>query len=216
MTGRRLLLPLAALLLYLALERLVAAGLTDGVDRAVLYWVHAHTAPVPDAMALAGVVLGSGTLRWVALLAGSLLLWRLRDGWSILLLWVALAPVYLQIHLLKSVSGRARPRLFGPHVEALGMRFAYPESPSFPSGHALTAMVVYGTLAYLVARREPTPGQRRATLAAAGALVAVTGLSRVYLGVHYPSDVLGGFLAGAAWTTACVAGVEALRGRRPG
>jgi undecaprenyl-diphosphatase len=102
-------------------------------------------------------------------------------------------------------------------LEVLGMHFSFPESPSFPSGHALTSAAVYGTLAFLVVRAGRTRRMRRATLAGAGLLILGIGLSRLYLGVHYPSDVIAGYLAGFAWATWCVLGVEALRrsgGRR--
>lgn len=81
------------------------------------------------------------------------------------------------------------------------------------------AMVMYATLAYLVARLESTPALRRLTFVFAAILVSLIGASRMYLGVHYPSDVLGGFLIGLAWATFCALGIEAIRyfrRRKPG
>jgi undecaprenyl-diphosphatase len=72
-------------------------------------------------------------------------------------------------------------------------------------------MAVYLTLAYLVVRLEPTRALRRLTLAAFGATILLVGLSRVYLGVHYPSDVIAGFVAGFAWAVVCALGIEAVR-----
>src|SRR5690606_26027205 len=113
---------------------------------------------------------------------------------SALLLLVAVAGARTMIGLLKNFYDRPRPGLFGDEIDALGMTFAYPESASFPSGHAITAVVVFGTLAYLVARLEPTLRLRRITLASALLLIFLIGFSRVYFAVHYPSDVVAGIL----------------------
>ena len=69
-------------------------------------------------------------------------------------------------------------------------------------------MAVFGTLAYLVARLEPTRRLRRVTLGAALLLIAVIGFSRIYFAVHYPSDVVAGFLAGMVWATVCAFTLE--------
>lgn len=85
---------------------------------------------------------------------------------------------------------------------------------SFPSAHAMNSLVAYGMLIYLLARTEP----RRSVsvpVAAAAAIVLLVGASRVVLGFHYFTDVIGGFLAGIAWLAACVTFSEiALRRRR--
>lgn len=74
---------------------------------------------------------------------------------------------------------------------------------SFPSGHTMVATAFYGMLAYLLARRLPS-GRRRFVVLGAALLILGTGISRIYLGAHYPTDVLGGFLAGALWLTCSV------------
>jgi undecaprenyl-diphosphatase len=84
-------------------------------------------------------------------------------------------------------------------------------SPSFPSGHAMSAMVVYGSVAYLVGRLEPGPHLRLTTWAVATVVILGIGTSRMYLGVHYPSDVVGGFLAGLAWLAFLIAIMRALQ-----
>lgn len=78
------------------------------------------------------------------------------------------------------------------------------ESSSFPSGHALGSMVVYAVTAYLIAQLQAERWLRRLTIIIAALLIFLIGLSRVYLGVHYPSDVIGGYTVGFAWATFCV------------
>ncbi|GIO68408.1 phosphatase PAP2 family protein [Paenibacillus sp. FSL M7-1455] len=70
---------------------------------------------------------------------------------------------------------------------------------SFPSGHSMGAFSLYGAFAFLVWRHIPFLAGRIAMIAAGVALTLLIGISRIYLGVHYPSDVLGGYLASAAW-----------------
>jgi undecaprenyl-diphosphatase len=75
----------------------------------------------------------------------------------------------------------------------------------------MSAMVCYATLAYLVARLEPSLFLRRFTFGVAAVIVVAIGLSRMYLGVHYPTDVLAGFTMGLAWASFCALGIEAVR-----
>jgi undecaprenyl-diphosphatase len=200
-----------ALALFALLARGVAAGTTRAIDEAVLRWAASRSADWLDALALVGAVLGSGTAAWAVLIVGTVVLWRRRQPYSVLLLWAALLGARLLNAELKLLFRRPRPAPGGGEMEILGRHFAFPTSPSFPSGHALTSVVVFGTLAYLVARLEPGRRQRRQTMAAAAGLILLIGLSRVYLRVHYPSDVLAGYLAGAVWTFTCALAVEVLR-----
>lgn len=105
---------------------------------------------------------------------------------------------------LKMVFRRTRPE------DAL---IDLPSSYSFPSGHALVSLVTYGMLAYLVWQAVKN-GRARAVLVAAFVLVIVCiGFSRIYLGVHYFSDVMGGYAAGVTWLAAVVSGLEVVRRR---
>jgi undecaprenyl-diphosphatase len=213
-----LLLALTAAVLFTAVARLVGGGAVHHADVAVLAWLGRQRSPRLDALAAAGAVLGSSAALWAVLAVGTVLLARSRHWWSVALLWLSLAGSRVLSGALKTVYVRPRP---GPEAEIhlLGWSFEYPRSPSFPSGHALTAVVIYGTLAYLTARLEAGRRARRATLAVAVLIVGVIGLSRLYLRVHYPSDVVAGLLAGFAWATACALAIEAIRvfsRRRPG
>lgn len=125
--------------------------------------------------------------------------------------WVAtLAGGGLLDRVLEAAFHRPRPAgaaAFLPH-----------HSWSFPSGHAMGATVCYGMLAFLLLReprqRAWAAGVRAAIVVAAGLVVLLVGLSRVCLGVHYATDVVGAFAAGAMWLAACISGVEALRHQR--
>ena len=97
----------------------------------------------------------------------------------------------------KAVVGRARPPVF----EAVP---PYESSPSFPSGHALNAVVVAGVVAYLLVRRQTRARARARTISAAAVFAVLMGLSRVYLGHHWLTDVLAAWTLGLAWTVAVV------------
>lgn len=96
---------------------------------------------------------------------------------------------------LKSLFFRARPDVV-PHL-------VHVSSASFPSGHAMNSAVVYLTLATLLARTEPKERVRIYLLTVAISLAVLVGVSRVYLGVHWPSDVIAGWCVGAIWAASC-------------
>ncbi len=97
--------------------------------------------------------------------------------------------------LMKSIIGRGRPDAAYRLIEASGM--------SFPSGHTMMASVIYLTLAILVAKANKSVRVKLFVLGVAMTLAALVGLSRVYLGVHWLSDVVAGWIAGAVWALAC-------------
>lgn len=201
----------AMLLAFAALVRLVAGGQAHLLEVQLLQWLRDRAGATGDVLALLGAVLGSGAALWIVLGLGSLYFLRSRHLYSLALLWLALLGARVLNQLLKTHFDRPRPQLHGPELTILGRSYDYPTSYSFPSGHALTAAVVFGTLAYLVVRLEPTVRLRRLTVAAAAAVVLLIGLSRVYLGVHYPSDVLAGYLVGATWSAVAVGAIELVR-----
>ncbi len=96
---------------------------------------------------------------------------------------------------LKHVFARTRPDVV-PHLVLAG-------GHSFPSGHAMAAAVVYLTLGALLARFAARRRVRIYVIAMSLVLTALIGITRVYLGVHYPSDVLAGWTAGLAWALLC-------------
>jgi membrane-associated phospholipid phosphatase len=127
--------------------------------------------------------------------------WLLLGGWLITVIGGELFNL-----LLKASFQRPRPE----HSEILSS-----ESWSFPSGHAMLSLVVYGMLVYLLTVLVPNIGrQRLVILAGAAALILAIGWSRIYLGVHHLSDVVAGYAAGALWLSMCSSVVEVAR-RRP-
>lgn len=88
-----------------------------------------------------------------------------------------------------------------------------PSSYSFPSGHALVSLVTYGMLAYLMWHSVRNHRLRTALLPAFVVMIICIGLSRIYLGVHYFTDVMGGYAAGVTWLAAVISGLEVVRRR---
>ncbi|MBO6503629.1 MAG: phosphatase PAP2 family protein [Kordiimonadaceae bacterium] len=138
------------------------------------------------------------TLAIVALFTVGVLIWkkeRLAARWFLM----AAAGSFLITAVSKWAFGRDRPEV----VE----QFASATSASFPSGHTLRSAVVYALLAFIVTR---TASQRANMViyCAAAAIIIANGLSRVYLGVHWPTDVIGAWLIAGFWLLLCKNGYE--------
>jgi undecaprenyl-diphosphatase len=112
-----------------------------------------------------------------------------------LLVFAAVAGGAALNHLLKGVFGRARPDIVEPLVPVF--------TASFPSGHAAASAITYLTLSALLARTADSRPVRVYIVSAGTLLTLLVGTSRVYLGVHYPTDVLAGWCVGAAWALLC-------------
>jgi undecaprenyl-diphosphatase len=108
-------------------------------------------------------------------------------------------------NLLKIGFNRPRPALDNAPIVF---------TSSFPSGHATMSAVVYLTLAAILALHERSGRLRVLYLSVAGLVTIVVGVSRVYLGVHYPTDVVAGWCLGSAWAIVCALVAQWWRGRR--
>ena len=171
-------------------------------DADVAGWFHAHAVHVvTGAMLLVSQLGSTHVVLAIALVAIGVLYVRGRRG-DACLVALAVAGGEALDAVLKSEFARPRPHLSDPLATAHGF--------SFPSGHAMASLTLYGALAYVAAR-----GRDAAVAVAIGfaavALVVAIGISRVYLGVHYMSDVLAAWAAGAAWLGLCVAAVTGVR-----
>jgi undecaprenyl-diphosphatase len=168
----------------------VIEGESRRFDRAVLLWINDHSPGWLDGPMLFATALG---YYWVVLplLAVAVLAFYLK-GWrlSAVLLVISTAGGVFLTTVLKAVFRRARPEVFDSDYTASFF--------SFPSGHATVAAGFYGALALILAYR--LRGFARWAVATGGVLlVLLIGFSRLYLGVHYPTDVLAGYLAAPLW-----------------
>jgi undecaprenyl-diphosphatase len=114
------------------------------------------------------------------------------EAW--LMLGAVLGGVALN-NILKFSFARPRPDLVAPAARVF--------TPSFPSGHATMSAITYLTLGALLAHTHASRPMRIYFMSLAALLTVLVGLSRVYLGVHYPTDVLAGWCIGTAWAMAC-------------
>ncbi|PJI39585.1 phosphatase PAP2 family protein [Ferrovibrio sp.] len=137
---------------------------------------------------------GTGPLTFITL-AGIVYLLLRRRLRTALFLFAAIAGGQLLSSLLKLGFDRPRPDLV-PHGASV-------YTASFPSGHAMMTAIVYLTLAALLARSESRRRIKTFLLLLAATVTLLVGISRVYLGVHWPSDVLGGWMIGSAWAAGC-------------
>jgi undecaprenyl-diphosphatase len=191
-------------ILFAMLAREVMAGRTQVLDESVLRWMEASGSPAVDSFMLEVTALGARLVVWMVVMVATAFLLLHRHRWSAALLWISMLGAGLINMTMKEFFDRPRPDVFPWRTPHVG-------NASFPSGHAMTSIVVYGTLGYLLGRLMPTRGTRVFTYALAALVILLVGGSRLYLGVHYPSDVLGGFATGAAWAFTCGLGMEAVR-----
>lgn len=188
--------------LFVVLARCVAEGMTDGFDRGLVLAMRNPDDPNDP--------LGPRWLEEAARDFTSL------GGYTVLILVTAIVASYLGLvrkhhaahlllasaigglivmHLLKALVNRPRPD-FVAH-------FAYDNSASFPSGHAMLSAVVYLTLGAMLTRLVERRRVKVFVMSVAVTLSLVIGASRVYLGVHYPTDILAGWSAGLVWAGLC-------------
>jgi len=217
--GRTLLRPLAVLLVlcaaclaFLKLADEVREGETQRVDERVLRSLRTPVDPavpigpawlLPAARDLTALGSVEVLLLFVLAVAGFLALARL--WWHLALVLGASAGGVLLLVLLKQVFDRPRPTVVPPLM--------LETSPSFPSGHAMMSAVIYLTLGTLLAQLCSRWRERIYVVSVAVVLAAIVGLTRLYLGVHYPSDVLAGWSLGLAWALASALLARTLRRR---
>jgi undecaprenyl-diphosphatase len=163
-------------------------------DKTILLWIHSFANPTLDRIMQFITSFNNPDL--VSIIAGValiLLLWK-RCYSEAKIFAIDCAGGVILSYGLKSVFGKTRPDLWQSAIEEV--------SYSYPSGHALGSTVLYGFLAYLFATRFPQFSGLIYLLAVV--LIGSIGLSRLYLGVHWPTDILGGYGIGFLWLTFCI------------
>lgn len=157
-----------------------------------------------EAMRFSGT-LGRETALVVTVLLGLYWLWkRLWHEMSMLVIGVLGGNLWFE--LLSNLFGRHRPVWVDPLDPLPG--------PGFPSGHSMTAMLLYGLILLLLLPRLPSRAWRILTALGAALIVLLVGFSRLYMGAHYPTDVLGGYSFGLAWGALVYTSLELYHQRR--
>jgi undecaprenyl-diphosphatase len=166
-------------------------------DREILTWMHSHQVPWITAIAQCLAFFGSPPVIVSLGIAGAVLglFWQRVRGaaWTLPL---AILGAGALIQGMKLEFRRPRPSFFHPLLHETGY--------SFPSGHSLIAMVVYGLFGYFALSVVHRHGARLAVRIITVLIVFLIGVSRPYVQVHYPTDVLAGWTAGFPWLLACI------------
>jgi undecaprenyl-diphosphatase len=185
---------------FIKIGRAVSGQETTGFDEAVLLAL--RTAPDdpigPESLTHAFMhisALGSGSVTGLIVLI-ALIFFVVSGHWRYAMLMLACSLGTLAgMALLKNFYERERPTVV-THIDP-------PGGHSFPSGHSMISAALYMTLAVLIARTMERRRQRVAVVAIGASLMLLIGFTRLYLGVHYPTDVLAGWTAGLLWALIC-------------
>ncbi|MEO7995998.1 MAG: phosphatase PAP2 family protein [Gemmatimonadaceae bacterium] len=178
-------------------ERLVFSSTVAQWDTMVLEWFRAQSTPQLDRFFYAFTLLGTPTAMIFYALGGVSFLMKRRQ-WSLIYCWdtVFIGTVALTISL-KNMFHRGRP--------SGAERFLTSASFGFPSTHAVSAVACFGAIAYVLTKVAYTERDQRAIVIIVATLfILLMGISRLYLGVHYLSDVVTGFVVGGAWLAVCL------------
>lgn len=201
-------LPLLAGVVVFVIMTLTLSAISDDIinhepltiaDAQLSTWLHARGSPFLTRAMLVITSLGATvTVTFISIVLGFYFLWQRRFFWLAALMSSVLGGALLN-RLLKYVFQRPRPH-FDDSILKLN-------SYSFPSGHTMMATVLYGVLAAYLLSKTENPGMRLMVILSASMLIALVGFSRIYLGAHFLSDVLGAMAEGLAWLSVCLTSV---------
>lgn len=181
---------IGSLFIFLKLAREVFENELYVFDTSILQYFYSIRTPFLTEIMRMFTFLGGNIVITSATLITIFLLWKNRYRKDALLFaFILIFGVILNL-LLKDIFGRQRPDLF-PLV--------FESSSSFPSGHAMNSLVFYSSLTYFVFHISRKKRFATILIVVTILLVSGIGLSRIYLGAHYPSDVLAGYAAGLLW-----------------
>jgi membrane-associated phospholipid phosphatase len=182
-------------------EQVATAAPILARDAQVSVWLHAHGSPAITALLFAITQLHSILGVIILSLIAAFFVWRNGDRLWVLSLALVVPGGMLINSALKLLFDRARPTWDDPLLTLT--------TGSFPSGHATGSTLFYGFLACYLVRRAKSGLARALAILGCAAMVVLVGFSRVYLGVHYLSDVLAGMSLGTAWLALCMIAVRA-------
>lgn len=169
---------------------------TTTTDVELSNWLHSHTTPLLTKAMFAATIFGStGMATCIAIAFGLYLIQRRHFYWLVALV-LAVPGGGLLNRILKYAFQRPRPFFRDPLLTL--------SSYSFPSGHTMTATVLYGVIAAYLLSKTKDRRQRVLILLVAGCFILIVGFSRIYLGAHYLSDVLAAIGEGLAWLILCL------------
>ena len=171
---------------------------TQAIDTVVLQWLYSLHTPLRDQVMIEVTFWGNPSVLAAISAVFSVILLLQRRWVSTIVLAIAVTGGIALNYLLKDLFARDRPELWERILEV--------STASFPSGHAMISLIVYGFIGYWVATRYPA--WRILSVGAAGFLIITIGLSRLYLGVHWPTDVVAGYAAGLVWLLSCILSLE--------
>ncbi len=176
-----------AVLFFTILAVIVGSGVTNALDSSILLAINSLSSPWLNTFFVAFTELGGVIVVSVVAIILVLLFLTKRNYIRALLIAVGIGGVAAMNLLLKSIFERARPDLWDWIVTET--------HTSFPSGHATASMALALCIVYLLWNTK----WRKATIIAASVYLLLIGFSRLYLGVHFPTDILGGWLLGIGW-----------------
>ncbi|MEY2574404.1 MAG: hypothetical protein QOJ87_2617 [Verrucomicrobiota bacterium] len=176
---------------------------TRVLDDSITSWFHAHATALQTRTWRVVTFFGSVIFLSAASGAVAAVLALRRFAYRLLLLTLSVGGGAVLNLVLKHLFHRQRPALENPLVTL--------SSFGFPSGHTMGATIFYGVLALIVAHSIRSWPRRALVGGAAAVVVALIGISRIYLGAHYFTDVIGAIAVGLAWLAFCWTGVETLR-----
>lgn len=173
-------------------------------DRVVGEFIRGFASPPLTSVAMILTNLGSAYSEiGLMFVVGAFLLFRFKHTWETVLLVISLIGAWLLNTILKELFHRARPDIV--HLVQAG-------GYSYPSGHAMVATAFYGVIGYILwlnLRNRSKPSWYIVVITLA--LIIGIGISRIYLGVHFASDVIAGYAAGGVWAIACIVGLKEIR-----
>ncbi|MEK7123546.1 MAG: phosphatase PAP2 family protein [Patescibacteria group bacterium] len=169
---------------------LIAPNFVLNFDRLILNYIQSFQSPFLTPVFLALTFLGDKFFVVAAVLSAAAVLFYFKFKREALFIIAATAGSQILSFLFKNLIARPRP-FINTLAEADGF--------SFPSGHSIAAVAFYGALAWVLLEFFDKKWKKSLTIGVVSVFIMLIGLSRIYLGVHWPSDVLGSFALGAAW-----------------